>query len=84
MEGGDRGLTGIGSFIVVLGRDIEGYGDAIGCFGDVWLLVSGDGFLQRREKVMQVRDRSPVISSGKIDSRTSRSSICSSRPMFPL
>ena len=27
-----------------MGRDIEGYGDAIGCFGDVWLLVSGDGF----------------------------------------
>lgn len=26
---------------------------------------------------------SPVISPGKIDSRTSRSSICSSRPMFP-
>lgn len=47
VEGGDRGLTGIGVFIVVLGRDIEGYGDAIGCFGDVWLLVSGDGVLQR-------------------------------------
>lgn len=26
----------------------------------------------------------PVISSGKIESRTSRSSICSSRPIFPL
>lgn len=25
----------------------------------------------------------PVISSGKMESRTSRSSICSSRPMFP-
>lgn len=25
----------------------------------------------------------PVISSGKIESRTSRSSICSSRPMLP-
>lgn len=26
---------------------------------------------------------SPVISSGKMESRTSRSSICSSRPIFP-
>ncbi len=31
----------------------------------------------------RVEKKSPVISSGKIESRTSRSSICSSRPIFP-
>lgn len=30
-----------------------------------------------------IKQAQPVISSGKIESRTSRSSICSSRPIFP-
>lgn len=85
------GLTGFGEVVFILGRDVEGYGDAVGCFGNIWkagVRICGGG---RRGALvgwlLGGRGRrgvsSHVISSGKMESRTSRSSICSSRPMFP-
>ena len=74
-EGGGKGF---GVVAGIAADDVEYYGYSVGRVGDVCVMCrqSQRSFLRALEW-----GNGPVISSGKMESSTSRSSTCSSRPI---